>query len=127
MRRLIAIAVVTLVAATAVVETQTSLTGRWRAVLLTPDGSSQPITLDLVSSGTPVTGTVQGLTIGEGRLEGETLTLKLTAPNKREVSLTGQVSGDEIVFASTGLPPGPVRFVARRNTPPAERVPEVVH
>jgi CubicO group peptidase (beta-lactamase class C family) len=124
MRRLVSLAVVSLVAAavTVTVETQASLTGRWRAVLLTPDGGTQPITLDLVSSGAAVTGTVQGLTIGEGRLDGATLTLKLAAPNNREVTLTGEVSGDEIVFASTGLPPGPVRFVARREIRPTGRV-----
>jgi hypothetical protein len=27
------------------------------------------------------------------------------------------VSGDEIVFKSTGLPPGPIQFVARRDAP----------
>jgi CubicO group peptidase (beta-lactamase class C family) len=65
---------------------------------------------------------VQGLTIGEGRLDGAMLTLTMTAPNNRAVALTGQVSGEEIVFASTGLPPGPVRFVARRDTRPTGRV-----
>jgi hypothetical protein len=38
MRRLIVIGVVSLVAAAVTVQTQTSLTGRWRAALLTPDG-----------------------------------------------------------------------------------------
>ena len=56
-----------------------------------------------------------GFAVAEGRFDGSTLTLKATAPNKREIVLTGQVSGDEIVFKSTGLPPGPIQFVARRD------------
>ncbi len=96
--------------------TQTPVTGRWRAVLLLPDGGTQNIALELDAKGETVTGTFEGLAIREGRLDGTTLTLKLTTPNKQEVSLTGQVSGDEIVFKSTGLPPGPIQFVARRDT-----------
>ena len=95
--------------------TQTSVSGRWRAVLLTPNGGTQNVSLDLDGSGQSVTGTFEGLAIREGRLEGSTLTLKLTAPNNQDVSLSGQVSGDEIVFRSTGLPSGPIQFVARRD------------
>jgi CubicO group peptidase (beta-lactamase class C family) len=96
---------------------QTPVTGRWRAVLLIPDGGTQSISLELDARGETVTGSVEGLAIREGRLDGSTLTLTLSAPNNQEVSLTGQVSGDEIVFKSTGLPPGPIQFVARRNAP----------
>jgi CubicO group peptidase (beta-lactamase class C family) len=98
--------------------TQTPVTGRWRAVLLIPDGGTQNISLELDARGETVTGNIDGLAIREGRLDGSTLTLKLTPPNNREVSLTGQVSGDEIVFKSTGLPSGPMQFVARRAAPP---------
>ena len=97
--------------------TQTTVTGRWRAVLLTPGDGNQNISLELDARGETVTGNVQGLAIREGRLDGTTLTLKLSPPNNPEVSLTGQVSGDEIVFKSTGLPPGPIQFVARREAP----------
>jgi CubicO group peptidase (beta-lactamase class C family) len=97
--------------------TQTPVTGRWRAVLLIPDGGTQNISLELDARGQTVTGNIEGLDIREGRLDGSTLTLKLSAPNNREVSLVGQVSGDEIVFKSTGLPPGPIQFVARRDAP----------
>jgi CubicO group peptidase (beta-lactamase class C family) len=115
MKRL-SIACLLLVVLASATRAQPAVSGRWRAVLLTPDGGTQNITLDLDAAGPTVTGTVQGLAVREGRLDGTTLTLKMTAPNNREVSLTGQVSGDEIVFASTGLPPGPVQFVARRDT-----------
>ena len=43
------------------------------------------------------------------------LTLKPSSPDNQEVSLTGQVKGDEIVFKCTGLPPGPIQFFARRD------------
>ncbi len=95
--------------------TQTPVTGRWRAVLLIPDGGTQSISLELDARGETVAGNIDGLAVREGRLDGSTLTLKLSAPNNQEVLLTGQVSGDEIVFKSTGLPPGPIQFVARRD------------
>jgi CubicO group peptidase (beta-lactamase class C family) len=96
--------------------TQTSVTGRWRAVLLLPDGGTQNISLELEAKDETVTGTVEGLAVREGRLDGGTLTLALNAPNNQTISLIGQVTGDEIVFKSTGLPPGPIQFVARRDT-----------
>ena len=114
MRRLFLIGCLILVAF-ASAATQTSVTGRWRAVLLTPDGGTQNISLELDAKGETVTGNLEGLAIREGRLDGSTLTLKLSAPNNQEVSLIGQVSGDEIVFKSTGLPAGPIQFVARRD------------
>jgi CubicO group peptidase (beta-lactamase class C family) len=95
--------------------TQSSVTGHWRAVLLIPDGGTQDVAIDLAARGETVTGTVLGFDIRDGRFDGSTLTLKVSAPNNREISLTGQVSGDEIVFKSTGLPPGPIQFVARRD------------
>jgi CubicO group peptidase (beta-lactamase class C family) len=116
MRRLFLIGCLILVAFVSPA-TQTAVTGRWRAVLLLPDGGTQNIALELDASGTTVTGNVEGLAIREGRLDGSALTLKLGAPGNAEVSLTGQVSGDEIVFKSTGLPSGPIQFVARRNAP----------
>jgi CubicO group peptidase (beta-lactamase class C family) len=93
----------------------TSVTGRWRAVLLTPDGGTQNIALELDAKGETVTGKLEGFAVRKGHLDGNTLTLEVSAPNQ-EVSLIGQVSGDEIVFKSTGLPPGPIQFVARRDT-----------
>ena len=96
--------------------TQSAVAGRWRAVLLTPDGGTQNIALELNGAGETVTGNVEGMAIREGRLDGSTLTLKLPLPTNQEASLIGQVSGDEIVFKSTGLPPGPIQFVARRDT-----------
>jgi CubicO group peptidase (beta-lactamase class C family) len=98
--------------------TQTSLTGRWRAVLLLPDGGTQNLSLLLDAKGDTVTGTVEGAPIREGRLDGSTLTLKVTPPSNQEVTLAGQIHGDQIVFSSTGLPGGPMHFVARRDTRP---------
>lgn len=114
MRRLFLIGCLVLVAF-ASAGTQQSVTGRWRAVLLIPDGGTQDVSMDLTAQGETVTGTVLGLAILDGRLDGSTLTLKLRAPNTREIALTGQVSGDEIVFKSTGLPAGPIQFVAGRD------------
>lgn len=114
MRKLASIGCLVLVAFVSA-GTQPSVTGRWRAVLLIPDGGTQDVSMDLTAQGETVTGTVLGLAIGDGRLDGSTLTLKLSAPNTREIALTGQVSGDEIVFKSTGLPAGPIQFVARRD------------
>jgi CubicO group peptidase (beta-lactamase class C family) len=116
MRRLFLIGCVILVAF-ASPATQTPVTGRWRAVLLIPGGGTQNISLELDATGETVTGNIDGRAIREGSLDGSTLTLTLSAPNNQEVSLTGQVSGDEIVFKSTGLPPGPIQFVARRDAP----------
>ena len=95
--------------------TQSSVTGHWRAVLLIPDGGTQNLSIDLDARGETVTGTLLGQAIREGRIDGSTLTLKATAPNGREAVLTGQVSGDEIVFTTTGLLPAPIHFVARRD------------
>jgi CubicO group peptidase (beta-lactamase class C family) len=95
--------------------TQSSVTGHWRAVLLIPDGGTQNLSIELDARGETVTGTLLGQAIREGRIDGSTLTLKATAPNGREAVLTGQVSGDEIVFTTTGLLPAPIHFVARRD------------
>ena len=76
MRRLISIGCLILVAF-APAATQSSVTGRWRAVLLTPDGGTQNISMELDAAGETVTGNVEGLAIREGRLDGSTLTLKL--------------------------------------------------
>jgi CubicO group peptidase (beta-lactamase class C family) len=114
MRRLLSIGCLMLVAFTSAA-TQSSVTGRWRAVLLLADGGTQNISLELDVKGDAVTGNVEGVAIREGRLDGSTLTLNVMTPNNQQISLTGQASGDEIVFKSTGLPPGPIQFVARRD------------
>lgn len=121
MRRLLLTACLMLVAF-ASTATQSSVAGHWRAVLLIPDGGTQNISIDLDARGDTITGTVLGQAIREGRLDGNTLTLKVSAPNNGEISLTGHVSGNEIVFASTGLPPGPIQFVARRDAVVTGRV-----
>ena len=73
------------------------------------------LSLELDAKGGAVTGNLEGRAFRESRLEGSTLTLKLSGPNNEDVSLIGQVSGDEILFKSTGLPagPDPVRRPAR--------------
>ena len=114
MKRLVSTGCLILVAF-ASTATQSSVTGHWRAVLLIPDGGTQNLSIDLDARGETVTGTLLGQAIREGRIDGSTLTLKTTAPNGREALLTGQVSGDEIVFTTTGLLPAPIHFVARRD------------
>jgi CubicO group peptidase (beta-lactamase class C family) len=98
---------------------QSQVSGRWRAVLLLPDGGTQNISLALEAIGETVTGTMEGVAIREGRIDGSMLTLKMTGPNDQEITLTGQINGDQIVFSSTGLPGGPMHFVARRDSRPA--------
>ncbi len=113
MRRLLLIGTLILVAC-ASVATQTSVAGRWRAVMVTLDGGTQTFWLELEAKDDVVTGNVEGVAIREGRFDGSVLTLHLAAPNNQHVSLTGQVTGDEIVFKATGLPAGPAQLVARR-------------
>jgi CubicO group peptidase (beta-lactamase class C family) len=104
------------------VRAQTVVTGRWRAILLLPDGATREMTLDLKADGAAVTGTATGvpLVIREGKVEGSTLTLKAATKDgaAREGSLVGQLSGDEIVFKAVDLLPVPLQFVARRDTRP---------
>ena len=116
MKKLLSVCVLFLVS-TSLPVTQTNLTGRWRAVILPPIGPSQEFTLDLKSDGTTVSGSVLGATIKEGRIDGNTISLKVANPGNpsQEGTLTGQLSGDEIVFKVVGLLPGPVQFVARRT------------
>ena len=116
MKKLLSVCVLLLVS-TSFPVTQTNLTGRWRAVILPPIGPSQEFTLDLKSDGTTVSGSVLGATIKEGRIDGNTILLKVANPGNptQEGTVTGQLSGDEIVFKVVGLLPGPVQFVARRD------------
>jgi len=109
-----------LVAAISVgVSTQSNVTGRWRGLVLLPGAEGQPpeITLDLKAEGATVTGTITGppVTIREGRIEGDTLTLNLSNANGQPTTLTGQVSGDQIVIRAVGFTPQPIHFVAVRQ------------
>ena len=65
MRRLFLIGCLVLVAF-ASAATQTPVTGRWRAVLLTPDGGTQNISLELDATGETVTGNIEGLRHSRG-------------------------------------------------------------
>jgi CubicO group peptidase (beta-lactamase class C family) len=101
------------------VQTQTGIAGRWRTVALLPDGTTRDFTMDLKVDGTSVTGTVTGppLVIREGRIEGSVVTLSgVNMNNNQPASLTGQISGNEIVFKAVGLLPEAFQFVARRDT-----------
>jgi len=118
MKKLVLLAVL-VVAVASTVRTQTGVSGRWRALVLLPSGGTPELTLDLKADGNVVTATIGGapVTIREGRLEGDTLTLRAVNDNNRaEVTFTGQVSGNEIVFRATGLFPEAFHFVARRDT-----------
>lgn len=108
----------TLIAAIAVgVSTQSGVTGRWRAILLLPEGVQAEIGFDLKADGPAVTGTITGppVTIREGRIEGDTLTLNLNNANGQPTTFTGQISGNEIVFRAVGMTPQPVHFTAVRD------------
>jgi CubicO group peptidase (beta-lactamase class C family) len=110
--------VAALVAAIAsVVSTQSGVTGRWRAVLLIPDGGQAEIGFDLKADGATVTGTITGppVTIREGRIDGNTLILNLNNANGQPTALTGQISGNDIVFTAVGMAPQPLHFTAVRD------------
>ncbi len=105
--------------------TQGGVAGYWRAVSVvpdgTPDGALLQFTMDLIVEGPSVTGTVEGapLTISGGRVEGALVTLTgVNNDNKQAISLTGELSGSEIVFRAVGLSPEPIRLVARRVNRP---------
>jgi CubicO group peptidase (beta-lactamase class C family) len=101
------------------VDTQTGATGRWRAALLLPTGATEQLTIDMKADGAVIAATVTGapLTVREGRLDGETITLKGVHSNSgREASFSGRLTGNEIVFRAEGFFPEPFHFVARRDT-----------
>src|SRR5262245_11302213 len=104
-------------------QTQTGISGDWRAASVLPDGTPdaaiREFNLELKANGTSVTGTVTGtsIVIREGRIEGNTITLNgVNTENNQRVSLMGNLSGNEIVFRVDGLLPEPFHIVARRIT-----------
>jgi CubicO group peptidase (beta-lactamase class C family) len=105
-------------------QTQTLISGDWRGATVFPDGTPdaavREFNLELKADGASVTGRVTGASIAirEGRIEGNTVTLTgvNTANNNQAVTLTGSLSGDEIVFNVAGLLPQPFHIVARRIT-----------
>src|SRR5262245_4300233 len=117
MRRLLILTIVA--AAVATGNTQSGLTGRWRAMVLLPNNGTVEVTFDLKADGSTVTGTVTGapVTLRDGRLDGETLTLRaVNTNNQAEVTFTGQFTPNEIVLRATGLFPEAFHLVARRDT-----------
>ena len=82
------------------------------------DGPPPEIGLDLKADGTTVTGTITGppVTIRDGHVEGDTLTLNLNNANGQSATLTGQMSDGGIVFRAVGLTPQPIHFVAVQDT-----------
>jgi CubicO group peptidase (beta-lactamase class C family) len=101
--------------------TQSDVAGRWRALVLLPNGGNADLTIDLTVNVAAVTGTIAGapVTLGGGKVEGNTLTLTgVNTNNKAPVTFVGQVSPNEIVFRATGLFPEAFHFVARRDTRP---------
>jgi CubicO group peptidase (beta-lactamase class C family) len=99
------------------VSSQSGPTGRWRAILLLPEGAQAEIGFDLKADGSTVTGTITGppVTIREGRIEGDTLTLNLNNANGQPATFTGQISANEIVFRAVGMTPQPIHFIAVRD------------
>src|SRR5215471_13697274 len=104
-------------------QTQTGISGDWRAVSVLPDGTFDAVirefNLELKANGTSVTGTVTGasIVIREGRIEGNTVTLNgVNTENNQPVSLMGNLSDNEIVLKVDGLLTEPFHIVARRIT-----------
>lgn len=105
------------------IQGQNGVAGYWRAVSVVPDGTPNgavlQFTMELMGEGASVTGTVTGapIAISGGRVEGTSVTLNgLNTDNKQPITLTGELSGTEIVFAAVGLSPEPIHLVARRVT-----------
>src|SRR5262245_8864540 len=105
--------------------TQTGIAGYWRAASVvpdgTPDGAVLQFTMELNADGASVTGTVTGapIMISGGRIAGTAVILNgVNTDNKQAISLTGDLSGSEIVFSAVGLAPELVHLVARRVTRP---------
>ena len=94
-----------------------TVAGRWRAVLVNPNGGTQDVSLNLEAKDGTVSGVVFGLPV-TGKVEGETVTLSMAIPGRPgpDAVLTGQMTGDEILFRAVGLQPVPLQFVARRDT-----------
>ena len=92
------------------------IAGRWRAVVVTPNGGTQEVFLNLEVKDGAVTGIALGLP-ASGRVEGENVTLSIAVPGRTGPSptLTGQMVGDQIVFRAVGFEPEPVQLVARRD------------
>jgi CubicO group peptidase (beta-lactamase class C family) len=127
MRKLLLLAV--LIAMTQRVATQTGIAGYWRAAGVvpdgTPDGAVIQFTMDLTADGPSLGGTVDGvpMIISAGRVEGASVTLNgIDSNTKQPISLTGNLTGSEILFTAIGLAPEPVHVVARRVTRPDARV-----
>jgi hypothetical protein len=93
------------------------LTGKWTGHITDPAGISHELSFDLQSSGDKVTGTVSGgpptgekQPIGKGKLQGDQLTLEVSARGPRGESLfisyRGKVDGKHIAgtLASLGMP-----------------------
>jgi CubicO group peptidase (beta-lactamase class C family) len=123
MKKLLSVILLALI--TQHVETQGGVAGYWRAVSVvpdgTPDGALLQFTMDLMVEGASVTGTVEGapLTLSGGRVEGTLVTLTgVHNDSKQALSLTGELSGSEIVFRAVGLSPEPIRLIARRVNRP---------
>lgn len=112
-----------LVATSQYAQTQSEVSGDWRVASVVPDGTPdaavREFSLQLSANGTSVTGTVRGASIyiRDGRIEGNTIVLTgLNPDNNEPVTLTGNLSGDEIVFNVVGLMPQSFHTVARRIT-----------
>ena len=108
---------------TARAQTLTSISGDWRAVSVVPDGtpdaSVREFNLELKGNGSSVTAVVTGIPIAirQGRIEGNTVTLTgINIDNNQALSMTGTLSGDEIVFTVVGLSPQTLHVVARKIT-----------
>jgi len=85
----------------------------------TPNGAIQEFSLELKVNGVAISGTATGvpMVIREGRIEGSAVSLSgVNTQNNQPVSLTGNLSGDEIVFQAVGLMPQPFHIIARRDT-----------
>ena len=104
-------------------QTQTTISGYWRAVTVAPDGTPDAVVreffIELKANGSSVTGTFTGIpiTLRDGRIEGNTVTLNgVDANNNQPLTMTGNLAGDEIVFNVVGVFPQSLHVVARKIT-----------
>src|SRR5262249_34014748 len=104
-------------------QTPKSISGDWRAATVAPDGTPdaafREFFIELKAEGASVTGKFTGapIAIRNGRIEGNTVTLDaVNSDNNQPLTMTGNLTGDEIIFNVVGLLPDTFHVVARRIT-----------
>jgi hypothetical protein len=95
------------------------LSGKWEITAVDPDGTQRRATLDLKQDAARVAGTItietgESLPISEGRLDGDTVSFKISIGGG-EIAVSGSIAGDTVSGVYT-LPTGEKgKFTGRRS------------